>query len=88
MDRSGTVAELPDVLTERGLTSGAAVGIHGTAGADGPLTVSAPHNQPLLASVVRFIGIVGDLLSIAAQREGVDDLITAERHRPTRWTHA
>lgn len=80
---SGTVAELPDVLTERGLTSGAAVGIYGTAGADGLLTVSAPHNQPLPTSVVRFLGIVGDLLSMAAQREGVDDLIAAERHRTT-----
>lgn len=80
---SGTVAELPEVLTDRGLTSGAAVGIYGTAGADGLLTVSAPHNQPLPASVVRFLGIVGDVLSMAAQREGVDDLITAERHRTT-----
>ena len=80
---SGTVAELPEVLTDRGLTSGAAVGIYGTAGADGLLTVSAPHNQPLPASVVRFLGIVGDMLSMAAQREGVDDLITAERHRTT-----
>jgi PAS domain S-box-containing protein len=80
---SGTVAELPAVLTDRGLTSGAAVGIYGTAGADGLLTVSAPHNQPLPTRVVRFLGIVGYMLSMAAQREGIDDLITAERHRTT-----
>ena len=80
---SGTVADLPGVLTDRGLTSGAAVGIYGTAGADGLLTVSAPHNQPLPSTVVRFLGIVGDILSMAAQREGVDDLINAERHRTT-----
>jgi signal transduction histidine kinase len=47
------------------------------------LTVSAPHNQPLPTSVIRFLCIVGDMLSMTAQREGVDDLIAAERHRTT-----
>ncbi len=80
---SGTVAPLPDVFDERGVASGAAVGIHGTAGADGLLTVCAAHNQPLPAEAVRFLAIVGDLLSLALQRESIDDLIAAERERTT-----
>ncbi|CAN5900353.1 hypothetical protein BH23ACT10_BH23ACT10_10560 [soil metagenome] len=80
---SGTVADLPHALRDHGVASGAAVGIHGTAGADGLLTVCAGHNQPLPPESIRFLAIVGDLLSMALQRESIDDLIAAERQRTT-----
>ncbi|MBW3604078.1 MAG: response regulator [Actinobacteria bacterium] len=80
---SGTVADLPDALRDHGVASGAAVGLHGTAGADGLLTACAGHNQPLPPETVRFLAVVGDLLSMALQRESIDDLIAAERQRTT-----
>lgn len=78
---TGTAAELPSALVERGISNGVAVALPGSTGADGLLTVCAPHNQPLDPDDVRFLGIVGDLLAMTLQRESVDQLITAERQR-------
>lgn len=78
---TGTAAALPTVLRDRGVTSGAAITAHGVAGADAVLTVCATHNQPLPAADLRLLAIVGDLLSVVLQRESVDDIIAAERHR-------
>lgn len=78
---TGTAARIPRALTERGVTSGVAVALHGIAGGDGLLTVNAAHNQPMDPDDIRFLAIVGDLLSMALQREGVDDLIGGERRR-------
>lgn len=80
---TGTRAPLPAVLHDLGVASGAAVGVYGIAGADALLTVCAAHNQPLAVDVVRFVAIVGDLLSLALQRESVDDVVAAERSRTT-----
>lgn len=84
---TGTAARVPRVLTERGVSSGVAVPIHGIAGADGLLTVSATHNQPMDHEDVRFLGIVGDLLTMTLQRESVDRLIAGERHRTAMVAH-
>lgn len=80
---SGTHAQLPHVLRDRGVVTGAAVGLYGPAGADGVLTLGAPHNRHLPDDAVRFLSIVGDLVSMALQREAVDDLINGERQRTT-----
>lgn len=78
---TGTVAQLPSVLVEHGVSSGVAVPLQGIAGGDGLLTVSAPHNQPMDPEDIRFLGIVGDLLTMTLQRESVDHLVAAERQR-------
>jgi signal transduction histidine kinase len=78
---TGTAAQLPRVLTERGVSSGLAAPVHGIAGGDGLLTVSATHNQPMDHEDIRFLAIVGDMLTMALQRESFDELITAEQGR-------
>ena len=78
---SGTSARMPQVLLDHGVGSGAAVPVHGSAGADALLTVCAAHNQPMISEDVRFLAITGDLLGMTLQRESVDDLIGAERRR-------
>jgi CheY-like chemotaxis protein len=78
---TGTAAHLPRALTERGVSSGVAVPLYGIAGSDGLLTVSATHNQPMDSEDIRFLAIVGDLLTMALHRENVDELIAGERRR-------
>lgn len=78
---NGTAARIPRALSERGVTSGVAVSLHGIAGSDGLLTVSATHNQPMDADDIRFLAIVGDLLTMGLQREAGNHLITCERRR-------
>jgi signal transduction histidine kinase/CheY-like chemotaxis protein len=84
---TGTAARLPHALTERGVSSGVAIPLHGIAGGDGLLTVSATHNQPMDPDVIRFLAIVGDLLTMALHREGVDQLIAGERRRTAAVAH-
>jgi signal transduction histidine kinase/CheY-like chemotaxis protein len=84
---TGTAAQMPRVLIERGVSSGVAVPLYGFAGGDGLLTVSATHNQPMDPEDVRFLAIVGDLLTMALHREGVDDLIAGERRRTDAVAH-
>ena len=83
---SGTAALLPRALTERGVTSGAAVPLHGSAGDDGLLTVGAVDNQPMDHDL-RFLDIVGDLLTVTLQRESVDHVIGGERRRAAQIAH-
>ncbi|HSK96058.1 MAG TPA: ATP-binding protein, partial [Euzebyales bacterium] len=64
-----------------------AVPLHGFAGGDGLLTVSATHNQPMDPEDVRFLAIVGDLLTMALHRDGVDDLIAGEQRRTAAVAH-
>jgi signal transduction histidine kinase/CheY-like chemotaxis protein len=78
---TGTAAQMPRALTDLGVSSGVAVPLYGVAGADGLLMVSATHNQPIDADDIRFLSIVGDLLTVALQRGGIDELIAGERQR-------
>lgn len=84
---TGTAARIPRVLAERGVSSGVAVPLHGIAGSDGLLTVSAAHNQPMDHDDIRFLGIVGDLLTMTLQRESVDRVIAGERQRTASVAH-
>jgi signal transduction histidine kinase/CheY-like chemotaxis protein len=84
---TGTVARIPRVLAERGVSSGVAVPLHGVTGDDGLLTISATHNQPIGDEDIRFLGIVGDLLTMLLQRESVDLLIAGERQRTAMVAH-
>ena len=84
---TGTAARLPRVLAERGVTSGIAVPLHGVTGDDGLLTISATHNQPMADEDIRFLGIVGDLLTMLLQRQSIDLLITGERQRTAMVAH-